>query len=71
MIFISHSSRNNDEAIAVREWLRNEGYSETFLDLDPEHGFAPGQRWQEELRKDGERCAAIIFLVSPDWVASE
>lgn len=71
IIFISHSSKNNEDAIAVRDWLRAQGYAQTFLDLDPEQGFAPGQRWQEELRKAGERCAAIIFLVSPDWVASE
>ena len=71
IIFISHSSKNNDEAVRVRDWLRAEGYAETFLDLDPEQGFAPGQRWQDELRKAGERCAAIVFLISPDWVASQ
>ena len=37
VIFISHSSKNNAEAVAVRDWLRAEGYGETFLDLDPEH----------------------------------
>ena len=31
----------------VRDWLRAEGYGETFLDLDPEHGLAPSQRWWE------------------------
>ena len=73
VIFISHSSRNNEDAVAVRDWLRNEGYAETFLDLDldPEHGLAPGERWQEELKKAGERCSAIVVVITPDWVASE
>ncbi|MFN4023210.1 MAG: TIR domain-containing protein [Hyphomonas sp.] len=71
VIFISHSSRNNAEAIAVRDWLRAEGYAETFLDLDPEHGLAPGQRWEEELQKAGERCLAVVVLISPDWCASK
>jgi hypothetical protein len=70
IIFISHSSRNNDRAIKVRDWLREQGWRDTFLDLDPEHGLAPGQRWQEELKKAGERCSAVIVLVSPEWAAS-
>ena len=71
VIFISHSSKNNAEAVAVRDWLRAEGYGETFLDLDPEHGLAPGQRWEDELQKAGERCLAVVVLVSPDWCASK
>ena len=70
IIFISHSSRNNGRAVDVRNWLRENGWSETFLDLDPETGLAPGQRWQAELKKAGERCSAIVVLISPDWVAS-
>lgn len=71
IIFISHSSRNNDQAVRVRDWLREQGWAETFLDLDPEHGLAPGQRWQEELKKSGERCAAVVVLVSPEWAGSK
>jgi hypothetical protein len=71
VIFISHSSKNNAEAVAVRDWLRGEGYAEAFLDLDPEHGLAPGQHWEEELQKAGERCLAVVVLISPDWCASK
>jgi WD40 repeat protein len=71
VIFISHSSRNNPQAIEVRDWLRSHGWRDTFLDLDPAHGLAPGQRWQEELKKAGERCSAVIVLISPEWVASK
>jgi WD40 repeat protein len=38
--------------------------------LDPGQGLAPGQRWQEELKRAGENCAAVIVLLSPNWVAS-
>jgi hypothetical protein len=40
VIFISHSSKNNAEAVAVRDWLRAEGYGET----SPEHGLVSRQR---------------------------
>ena len=42
-LFISHSSRNDDWAIALRDWLVREGWSgedDIFLDLDPARGIA-------------------------------
>ncbi len=71
MIFISHSSRNNDAAFAMRDWLKAQGYTDVFLDIDPDRGIAPGQRWEEALIKAGERCKAVFLLISPDWAASE
>jgi WD40 repeat protein len=71
VIFISHSSRNNSQAVEVRDWLRANGWRDTFLDLDPAHGLAPGQRWQEELKRAGERCAAVVVLISSEWVESK
>lgn len=70
-LFISHSSKDNARAVFVRDWLRDAGWADVFLDLDPVAGLAPGQRWQEELRKAGERCAAVVVLVSPNWLASD
>jgi len=66
-IFISHSSANGPDAKSVQQWLLQQGWSDVFLDLDPAQGLAPGQRWREELKKAGERCAAVIVLVSPAW----
>jgi hypothetical protein len=40
-LFISHSSRNNDKAIEVRDWLAKNGWTDVFLDLDPERGIVP------------------------------
>lgn len=51
LIFISHSSRDNAEAVAMQDWLAKQGWGEVFLDLDPATGLAPGQRWRDELRK--------------------
>ena len=48
-IFLSHSSANNAEAIALRDWLVAEGWSDLFLDLDPDRGIAAGERWERAL----------------------
>ena len=34
-IFLSHSSKDNFEAIAIRDWLAAQGWDDVFLDLDP------------------------------------
>jgi ABC-type uncharacterized transport system substrate-binding protein len=41
-LFISHSSPNDDWAIALKDWLVREGWSgqeDIFLDFDPERGI--------------------------------
>ncbi|MEM7192858.1 MAG: TIR domain-containing protein, partial [Pseudomonadota bacterium] len=70
-IFLSHSSSNNAEAMALRDWLVAEGWDDLFLDLDPERGLKAGERWQEALKQATERCELVIFLVSPEWAASK
>ena len=70
-IFLSHSSGNNAEAIALHEWLISHGWDDLFLDLDPGHGLKAGERWQEALKQAAERCELVIFLVSPEWAASK
>ena len=73
-LFISHSSRNDDWAIALKDWLVREGWSgpdDIFLDLDPERGIAAGQRWVHALEDAATRCEAVLFLVSEDWLASK
>lgn len=70
-LFISHSSKDNDPAKRFAEWLAGEGWADTFLDVDPHQGLAPGQRWREELKKAGEKAAAVFVLISPHWAASK
>src|SRR5277367_4616628 len=70
-IFLSHSSRDNFEAVAIRDWLAREGWDDVFLDLDPDRGIAPGARWERELHQAALRCEAVIFLISASWLASD
>jgi hypothetical protein len=48
-IFLSHSSKDNDSAVALKEWLAGQGWDDVFLDLDPQHGIAAGDRWERSL----------------------
>jgi WD40 repeat protein len=70
-LFISHSSRNNAEALALSQWLTAEGWDDQFLDLDPQQGITAGERWEKALHQAAGRCDAVLFLISPDWLASE
>ena len=70
-VFISHSSENNAEAIALRDWLIANGWDDLFLDLDPDRGIVPGERWQDALHAASQRCELVLFLLSPAWVASD
>ena len=70
-IFLSHSSANNAEAVAIRDWMIAHGWDDVFLDLDPERGLKAGERWQEALKRAAERCELVVFLVSPVWAASK
>ena len=73
-LFISHSSKNDDWAIALRDWLVREGWSgedDIFLDHDFERWIAAGQRWAHALEDAATRCEAVLFLVSEDWLASK
>jgi TIR domain len=67
-IFLSHSSRDDFEAIAIRDWLASEGWDDVFLDLDPERGIAAGERWERALHAAAMRCEAVILLVSAHWL---
>jgi formylglycine-generating enzyme required for sulfatase activity len=70
-IFLSHSSNNNAEAAALRDWLADSGWKdEVFLDFDPQRGIAAGERWERALNEAADRCEAVLFLVSRSWLAS-
>ena len=72
-IFISHSSRDNRQAIALQQWLIEHNPSlqnEIFLDLDRDSGIGGGVRWKDALRQASTRCEALICLLSPNWEAS-
>ncbi|TDH59789.1 TIR domain-containing protein [Dankookia rubra] len=70
-IFVSHASKNNSQAIALAKWLFAKGWNDVFLDLDPKEGLIVGERWQVALRQATERCEVFLFLLSPEWIASD
>jgi formylglycine-generating enzyme required for sulfatase activity len=70
-IFLSHSSTDNAEAVALGDWLADNGWKdEVFLDLDPQRGIAAGERWERKLHEAANRCEAVLFLVSKAWLSS-
>lgn len=69
-IFLSHSSTNDREAIALRRWLGDQNprlANEIFLDLNPDVGIRTGERWADALRRANARCEAVICLLSKEW----
>ncbi len=48
-IFLSHSSKDNFKAVALGDWLFENGWADVFLDLDPAQGIHPGERWERAL----------------------
>jgi len=70
-LFISHSSENNFETIAIQQWLAEQGWNEIFLDLDAKQGITVGEKWERKIHKAINSCNAILFCVSHDWIKSE
>jgi hypothetical protein len=70
-IFLSHSSKDDLAAVAVHDWLKENGWDDVFLDLDPGEGIHPGERWERALNEQAMRCEAVLFLVSRNWLASD
>ena len=69
-LFISHASRDRDETLAVCAWLESQGWKDVFLDIDPDRGIVVGERWLDALKLAGERCEAVLVLLSEAWLAS-
>src|SRR5262245_61002986 len=60
--FISHASRDDAQALRIRRWLVDRGYSAVFLDFDPERGIPPGRAWESELYAQLRKADVTIFL---------
>ena len=69
-LFVSHSSHDNPAARAIGAWLAEHGYTDVFLDIDPDQGLVPGDRWMDALRAASDRCEAVLCLISPAWLES-
>ena len=72
-IFVSHSSKDNRQAEALRGWLVAQDpplASEIFLDTDIGTGLKLGVKWKNELIRANSRCEAVICLLSHNWESS-
>jgi WD40 repeat protein len=69
-ILLSHNSQDALEAVALKQWLADNGWDDVFLDLDARNGLSPGERWKDALKNAADRCEAVLCLVSPTWLAS-
>ncbi|MEO8935547.1 MAG: TIR domain-containing protein [Burkholderiaceae bacterium] len=70
-VFISHSHADNGLALALGQWLEYEGWSDYFLDIHPTNGLsAAGESWSAALYRAIDRCEAVLFLISHDWIES-
>ena len=63
-IFLSHSSADEFEAVAIKQWLMDNGWDDVFLDNDPLRGLAAGERWQEAMRRAADRCEELAHRLA-------
>lgn len=68
-LFISHSSADNVRALAFRNWLLKNDWSEEHIFIDI-HDIGAGHRWRDTLRKASYICEAVLFLASSDALNS-
>jgi TPR repeat protein len=70
-IFISHSSRDEEPAKELKDWLAAEGYERVFLDLDKDTGLPAGENWERRLYEEMARCHLVLLLLTPNWLDSK
>jgi WD40 repeat protein len=70
-IFISHSSRDGEQAARLLEWLHANGFQQTFLDFDKHAGLAPGSDWERSLYREMTAAEAVILILTKNWFDSK
>ena len=70
-IFVSHSSRDNEAAQRMKDWLHSRGFDSIFLDFDKHAGIPPGAGWERTLYDQIERSEAVLLIQTPNWLESK
>lgn len=70
-IFVSHSSRDADQAKQLLAWLRAQGFDQAFLDIDKDSGIAPGSEWEKKLYSELARAEAVLLILTKNWFDSK
>jgi hypothetical protein len=69
-IFISHSSKDAEQAELVLGWLQQNNH-EAFLDSDKDLGIVAGTAWSEQLRISLNECRILIAICSQHYRESD
>ena len=67
VLFISHSSKDDQHASAIESWLKANGFNDVFID---HQSIAGGDKWAEELKRSASACRVVIFIITPNWLSS-
>lgn len=70
-IFISHSSKDAEQASRIKTWLAEDGYERVFLDFDKHSGLGAGEMWERRLYVELQRSHAVILLLTSNWFDSK
>lgn len=70
-VFISHSSRDREQAEEIFAWLKAQGFEQGFLDIDKHQGIPPGERWEQKLYDELDRAQAMILILTKNWFDSK
>jgi len=70
VLFISHSSSDNQLAKELEGRLVGQGHHSVFLDLDPEKGIVAGQSWERTLYTKLRACRAVVALCTDSYLSS-
>jgi WD40 repeat protein len=70
-VFISHSSRDNEQAARLLECLHAHGFVESFLDFDKHAGLAPGSDWERTLYREIAGAEAVVLILTKNWFDSK
>ncbi|MGZ9213585.1 MAG: nSTAND1 domain-containing NTPase [Candidatus Binatia bacterium] len=65
---MSHSNKDEFEVIAIRVWLKENGWDDVLLNGIPTEGIQTAERWERTLCEIFTRCEAAVFLVSRNWL---
>jgi WD40 repeat protein len=70
-VFISHSSKDSEQAARLLEWLRAQRFETAFLDFDKHAGIPPGADWERTLYREIARAEAMLIVFTKNWLDSK
>jgi formylglycine-generating enzyme required for sulfatase activity len=66
-IFVSHSSRDDALASQLEAWLKENGFTDLFID---HRTIRAGDKWAQALHQNAGACRVVVSLVTENWLLS-